>query len=141
MILVIPTLLLSMMSVLTLDLIFKYENKELLFQKYKKGLLVVAGVFVIALLVYFSADFTGGNDKNLLQQISGIPDAQQKASIEPPVRSFLNALKEDRQSLFMGDILRSFLFIAVALVVIFAFHQTKNECINRNSDHWRICFY
>lgn len=129
MILVIPTLLLSMMSVLTLDLIFKYENKEALFQKYKKGLLVVGGVFVVALLVYFSADFTSGNDKDLLQRISSIPDAQQKASIEPPVRAFINGLKEDRQSLFMGDILRSFLFIAVALVVIFVFIKRKMNAL------------
>lgn len=119
MILVVPTLLLSMMSVLTLDLILKYENKELLFQKYKKGLLVVGGMFVVALLVYFSSDFSGGADKMLLQNIDSIPDAQQKAAVEPSIRAFLNGLKEDRKSLFMGDILRTFLFIAVAAGVVF----------------------
>ncbi len=119
MILVVPTLLLSMMSVMTLDLILKYENKELLFQKYKKGLLVVGGMFVVALLVYFSSDFSGGADKMLLQNIDSIPDAQQKAAVEPPIRAFLNGLKEDRKSLFMGDILRTFLFIAVAAGVVF----------------------
>ncbi len=125
MILVVPTFLLSMMSVLTLDLIIKYENKELLFQKYKKALLAVAGVFVVALLVYFTSDFSNAADKSLLQQISAIPDAQQKAAIEPPVHAFVNGLKEDRQGLFMGDIFRSFLFIAVAIVAIFFFIKRK----------------
>jgi hypothetical protein len=125
MILVVPTLLLSMMSVLTLDLIFKYENKELLFHKYKKGLWVVAGAFVLALLVYLTADFTGGSDKELLQRVTAIPDAQQKTAIEEPVRAFINGLKEDRKSLFMGDIFRSLLFIAVAAVAVFLFIKRK----------------
>jgi hypothetical protein len=125
MILVIPTLLLSMMSVLTLDRILKFENKELLFQRYKKGLLVVAGVFAVALLVYITSDFTGDSDKVLLQNITSIKDPQQKAAIETPIRAFLNGLKEDRQSLFMGDLLRSFLFILVAAAVIFFFIKRK----------------
>ena len=125
MILVIPTLLLSMLSVLTLDTILKEGNRDLLFQKYKKGLLVVAGIFAVALIVYFTSDFTSDADKVLLKNINSISDAQQKASIEPPVRAFLSGLKEDRQSLFMGDILRTFLFIAVAGIVIFFFIKRK----------------
>ncbi len=125
MIIVIPTLLLSMMAVLSLDTILKEENRDLLFQKYKKGLLVVAGVFVIALLVYFTSDFAGQTDKMLKQQISSIADAQQKATIEPTINVFLKGLKEDRQSLFLGDLLRSFLFILVAAAAIFGFIKRK----------------
>lgn len=125
MILVIPTLLLSMLSAMTLDSILKAENKALLFEKYKKSLLVVAGVFVVTLLVYFTSDFTGGSDKVLLQNINGITDPQQKAAIEQPIRAFLNGLQEDRKSLFMGDILRSLLFILVAGGVIFLFIKNK----------------
>ena len=125
MILVVPTLLLSMMSVLTLDLILKYENKELLFQKYKKGLLVVAGVFVLALFVYVTSNFTGEKDGALAKNLSAIADPQQKAAVEPPIRAFLNGLKEDRQGLFLGDILRSFLFVCVAIVATFLFIKRK----------------
>ncbi|MES2331427.1 MAG: YfhO family protein [Bacteroidota bacterium] len=125
MILVVPTLLLTIMSVLTLDMILKYENKELLFQKYKKGLLVVAGVFVLALLVYITSDFTGEADKSLSQYLTNITDAQQKAVVEPPVRAFINGIREDRKSLFMGDLFRSFLFIAVAIVATFLFIRKK----------------
>ncbi len=125
MILVVPTLLLSMMSILTLDRIIKFENKELLFKKYKKGLLVVAGVFVVALLVYISSDFSGEGDKQLTQGLDRITDPQQKAAVTEPIRAFINGLKEDRKGLFMGDILRSLLFIAVALIATFLFIKKK----------------
>jgi hypothetical protein len=129
MILVIPTLLLSMMSILTLDLILKYQDKELLFKKYKKGLLVVAGVFVLALLVYISSDFKSASDNSLMQAIKATPDAQQKAAIEQYASTFLNGLKEDRQSLFMGDLLRSFLFLAVAGIAIFFYIKKKLQAL------------
>ncbi|MDP1764044.1 MAG: YfhO family protein [Sediminibacterium sp.] len=125
MILVVPALLLSMMSVLTLNFILTESNRTLLLQKYRKALLVVAGVFVIALAVYFSSDFSGETDKMLLQQINSISDPQQKATLEQPVRSFINGLKEDRQSLFMSDILRSLLFIALAGAILFLFVKKK----------------
>jgi hypothetical protein len=125
MILVIPTLLLSMMSVMSLNHILSRENRESIFEHYKKGLLAVAAVFVVALLVYFTADFTNETDRVLLQNISTITDAQQKAAIETPIRTFLNGLKADRQSLFMGDLLRSFLFILVAGLAILLFLKRK----------------
>ena len=125
MILVIPTLLLSMMAVMSLNHILSRENREAIFEHYKKGLIAVAAVFVVALLVYFTADFTSEPDRMLLQNISTITDAQQKAAIETPIRSFLNGLKADRQSLFMGDLLRSFLFILAAGLAILLFLKRK----------------
>ncbi|MEA3426502.1 MAG: YfhO family protein [Bacteroidota bacterium] len=125
MILVIPTLLLSMLSVMSLNHILEQHNREELFRKYKKGLLAVAAVFAVALLVYVTADFSGEPDKMLLQNINAITDAQQKAAIEPPIRAFLNGLKQDRQSLFMGDLLRSLLFILVPALAIFLFIKKK----------------
>ncbi|MBI2282402.1 MAG: YfhO family protein [Bacteroidetes bacterium] len=125
MILVIPTLLLSMLSVMSLNHILEQHNREELFRKYKKGLLAVAAVFAVALLVYVTADFSGEPDKVLLQNINTITDAQQKAAIEPPIRAFLNGLKQDRQNLFMGDLLRSLLFILVPALAIFLFIKKK----------------
>ncbi len=129
MILVVPTVLLSMLSVLSLNNLLSEENRDLFFTKYKKVLLVVGSIFIVALLVYFTADFTGEGDKVLLQQINSISDAQQKATIEPPIRAFLSGIKEDRQTLFMGDLLRSFLFILVAAVAIFAYLKRKLNAI------------
>lgn len=126
MILVIPTLLLCMMAVLTLQKILQTEDKAALFQQYKKSLLIVAGVFVLALVIYFSADYASdASDKLLLKQIGSIQDAQQKSMFEQPARVFVNGLKEDRKGLFMGDILRSFLFILVAAISILLFLKKK----------------
>ncbi len=125
MILVVPTLLLSMMAILSFDKILKTKDPAALLPDYKKGLMVVGAVFVVALLVYATGDFKGQVDKLITQNISAIQDAQQKAAIEQPVRTFLNGLQEDRKSLFLGDLLRSFAFIAVAIIATFLYIRKK----------------
>lgn len=119
MILVVPGFLLTMMAMMTLDRVIKEPNKDLLFQKYKKGLMITAGVFVLALLVYLMSDFTAESDKSITQFVSSIPDAQQKAAVSEPANAFLNGLKEDRKNLFLGDLLRSLLFIAAAAGAVY----------------------
>ncbi len=129
MILVVPTFLLTMMAALSLQKIISTEDKASLFEQYKKGLYVVAGLLVFAVLVYFNADFMNEADKGLLKQVGDIPDAQQKATITESVKSFLNALKEDRKTLFMDDLLRSIGFMLVAAVAIWAFIKNKISSI------------
>jgi hypothetical protein len=125
MILVVPTFLLSMMAALSLQKIISTENKIELFEQYKKGLYVITGLLVVAVLVYLNADFMNEADKGLLKQVADIPDAQQKATITESVKSFLNALKEDRKTLFMDDLLRTIGFMFVAAVAIWAFIKNK----------------
>jgi hypothetical protein len=128
MILVVPNLLFCMMAVLTLNKVITDPNRELLFQKYKKGLLVVAGAFVLALLVYFGSDFKAQSDKSLVEYITSITagaDAAQKAGINEAMNSFLKGLQEDRKSLLMGDLLRSLLFALVAAAAIFLYIKRK----------------
>lgn len=129
MIMVIPNLLLCMMATLTVQKIINTKDKESLWNSYKKGLLVVAGVFVLALLVYFNSDFKSDNDKALTSRITEITnsmqDAQQKQAILESVRSFSSGMKADRESLFLGDLLRSFLFIAVAAGSLWFYIKNK----------------
>jgi hypothetical protein len=113
MMIVIPTFLLGMMAVLTLQKIVSAANREDLWQQYRKGLMLTGGIFVLLLLLYFSLDYTSENDKNLVKQIAAAPD-----NVKNMIRNFLNALKDDRRSLFLGSILRSFLFIAAAAFVV-----------------------
>ncbi|MDD2792702.1 MAG: YfhO family protein, partial [Sediminibacterium sp.] len=125
MILVIPTFLFAMLATLALHKIITEQNKELLWKQYKKGLLVVAGVFAIALLVYFSSDFSSEVDRNLLKQVNSIPDATQREAVATPVKQFVTGLQEDRKSLFLGDLLRTLLFCAVAAGALYASIKTK----------------
>ncbi|MBA4260339.1 MAG: hypothetical protein C0446_14345, partial [Chitinophaga sp.] len=125
MILVVPTFLLCMLAALSLNTLINAENKTLLWEKYKKGLMVVAAVFGITVLVYLTADFSSAGDKMLMEQISKIPDATQRAQIEAPVKSFIEGLREDRKSLVLGDLLRTLLFCAVAGAAVFAAIKQK----------------
>ncbi len=125
MILVIPALLFCMMAVMSLNTLLTTENKAAIFEKYKKGLIVVGCFFVFALLFYATADFSTTGEKKIIQDLSRITDAQQRSTIEQYIRGFVNGMKEDRQGLLMGDILRSFGFIAVALISIFLFLKNK----------------
>ncbi|MBH2004821.1 MAG: YfhO family protein [Sphingobacteriia bacterium] len=125
MILVVPTFLFAMLATLALQKIITDQNKELLWKQYKKGLLVVAGVFAIAALVYFSSDFSAEADRSLLQQVNSIPDATQREAVLAPVKQFVTGLQEDRKSLFLGDLLRTFLFCAVAAGALYAAIKTK----------------
>jgi hypothetical protein len=124
MIIVVPTLLVGMMAVMSLQkLLFGFDNKDEMLKQFKKGLMVTGGVFVVLLLIYFNLDYKGESDTSMLQQIAQIPDAQTKATFEEGARSLINGLVEDRQSLFMGDLVRSFLFIAVAAAALWLYQR------------------
>jgi hypothetical protein len=118
MILVVPTFLLNMMAVLTLQKIIDTKDKLLLLAKYKKGLMITAGVFVLLIMMYFGFDYKGEADNNLLQSINNIPDAETKSVFLDAGKKMINGLIADRKSLFIGDILRSLFFIAVAALAI-----------------------
>lgn len=126
MIIVIPTLLLNIMAVLTLQQIVSYDNKEELWQRYKKGLFLTAGIFVILFLLYFSFDYTSKGDKGLLQQVGSA-----QAEVQNYVRSFLDALKQDRKGLFFSSLIRSLLFIAATAAVLW-------YSIRKNAQNWVV---
>ena len=122
MIIVVPTLLLGMMAVLSLDkILYGFESREVLIANFKKGLVVTGGVFVLLLIIYFSLGYKGESDTALLQQVQQIPDAQTKAAFETGAKSLINGLIEDRRHLFFMDLLRSLFFMAAAAGTIWLF--------------------
>lgn len=125
MILVVPTFLLTVLAALSLNTIINSENKTLLWEKYKKGLIAVAAVFGLAVLVYLTADFSNSSDKMLLEQISKVSDANQRAQLEPPIKSFVDGLREDRKSLAFGDLLRTLFYCVVAAAGVFVLIKQK----------------
>jgi hypothetical protein len=111
--LVIPTFLFGMMAMLTLQKIVSDPDRQELWNRYKKGLLLTGGVFLVLLMVYFNANYTSESDKLLLQNAASAPE-----QVKEYIRTFLNALKDDRKSLFIGSLIRSFLFIAATAFVL-----------------------
>lgn len=112
---VIPTFLFCMMAVMTLQKIIASDKHDLLWARYKKGLYLTGGVFVLLLLIYLSADYRSEGDKSLLNQVAA---ASAPAQVKEYVNTFLSALKEDRQDLFFSSLLRSLGFIAAAAVLL-----------------------
>ncbi|MFL5739000.1 MAG: YfhO family protein [Flavisolibacter sp.] len=117
---VIPSFLFCLMAMLTLQKIIVFDKGQELWDRYKKGLILTAGVFVVLLLIYLSSDFTSTNDKTFLEQAAGYGN-----QVSDYAKNFMNALKEDRRSLFSGSLLRSFLFIAAAAFLLWMVVRQK----------------
>ncbi|MGB3008242.1 MAG: YfhO family protein, partial [Chitinophagaceae bacterium] len=113
--LVIPQLLLPMLAILGANSYINATDKKALWPSFKKGLIATGIVFVILLLFYISFSYLTKSDNDMLKQARNAAQPQ----LYEAVKSFFDGLKEDRKGLFMGDILRSFGFIAVAAITLF----------------------
>jgi hypothetical protein len=133
--LVIPQLLMPLLSVLAIDKLLNAQaSREELFKKLKQTVFIGAGIFALLLLFYFSADFKGPNDgrirdnftQMMLQQSRGqqpTPEIQQQASAFG--QSIVSALVADRKSEFMRDYIRSFVLVALTVLLLGAFVKNK----------------
>ncbi len=115
MIMVIPQMLLTTLAVLCVDTIINTEDKKILIKPFIKGLAITGSIFLLLFLLYFSFDFLSTGDKAILKQIREMNQPQ----LAEMVRTFFDGLKQDRQSLMLGDIFRSLGFIVLAAVLIF----------------------
>lgn len=114
MVLVIPQLLLPLMAVLGINTLVNTEDKKSLWPQLKKGLIATGIMFAALLLLYVSLGYMSSMDNEVMKQVRS--SGQQQLS--DAVKSFYDGLKADRKGLFMGDIMRSFGFIAVAGLII-----------------------
>ena len=130
--LVIPQLTASLMAALVLHkFLFGGDAKELLFKKLKLSVYITAGVLAITALFYFSFSYSSQNDtrikenfaSNMLQGQQPTPQLQAQANAFG--QTIVRALAEDRKGMFGGDLVRSILFIAAAIVVLGLFAKNK----------------
>jgi Bacterial membrane protein YfhO len=121
MILIIPQLSFSFLAVLALQQAFYGEGKkEELLKKLKQAGLVMAGIFVVALLMYFGFDYTNDRDRYIQQQLS------QMMTDQPGVaREIVQAAADSRKEIFASDLLRSLFFVAAAFLMLFLFAKNK----------------
>lgn len=124
MILVVPTLLLNISAVLSLQTIIESNNKNELFNKYKKGLALIGGVFAFILILYFNFDYKSEGDTNLIKSITNIPDEAIRNQYLAAGKEMVNGLVEDRKGLFMSGIIRALFLIGLVGGAI-AFHIKK----------------
>ena len=114
MIMVIPNFLLCMLAAMSLQKIVAVTaaDRAAVWEKYRKGLFLTGAVFAILLVLYVSLDYSADMDRQPLQRLSA-----GSSQVLENVHRFIAALHQDRQSLFFGSMVRSFLFIAAAAVV------------------------
>jgi hypothetical protein len=121
MILVVPQLLFPALAMLGLQAIIGSDNKPALMKQFKKSLYITAGVFAVLLLMYTSFDYNGLTERQIQQQLASANQPQ----LTELGNQYASALKQDRRSMFMGDIGKAFGFIAItALLILLLIRKT-----------------
>ncbi|RYZ35637.1 MAG: hypothetical protein EOP49_33315, partial [Sphingobacteriales bacterium] len=133
---VIPQLTIPLLAVLGLNQILETTWDKVAFWKKFKQASIITGIFAAMLVaMYFMFDYKGPEDNGirdnlvsgLTQQMSTTgqptPEVQQRAT--EFARSVLTALKDDRRSLFGGDLVRSLIYMAIAFGALYFFGKGK----------------
>ena len=112
MIMVIPQVLLPLTAVLGLQKISELNwSEKLVKANWKKGLMVAGALAIVILGVYFGSDFSSSYEGEMMKQVNAIPDEQTKSVY----KSAFTALSEDRQTMAMDSIIRSFVLAAFGI--------------------------
>jgi hypothetical protein len=135
--LVIPQLCFPLMAVLALT---KFISPEIDVEETKKKLkttAIIAGIILALLAIfYMTASFTAQNDKafreNIKQNMMRVPQGQQappqlEQQAEQVSRGIISALQSDRKSLMGSDLLRSFILIGLAVLLMALYLKKKDS--------------
>ncbi|MFT4092310.1 MAG: YfhO family protein [Niabella sp.] len=114
--LVIAQLTMPLMAVITVYTLFFTGNaKEILQANFKKILYTLGGLTLLLALLYIAQDYSSGIDEQVSQMKLG-PNGDDTFN-----RAIIAGMKADRQSLFGKQVLRSILFIAIVLGILYAY--------------------
>ncbi len=114
---VIPELTLPIMAVLTLQyILFREKSRELLKVDFRKILYAVGGLLVLLIIMYVMMDYSSAIDQRILQ---GYTDP--KTGNNEIARAIISGMKADRQSMFGGQLLRTFLFAALIIGILYLY--------------------
>jgi len=117
MIFVLLQLCFPLMAMITLQqILFGNEDRQVLLKKFKKALIAIGVVFAVLLLLYFSLSYTDEAGRQLRKQV-----ANADPQVKDMVKSVLTGIQDDRKSIFMADLLRSFALIAVVAALLWLF--------------------
>jgi len=133
--LVIPEFCFAYMSVLAVSRLLKETDLEFVWKKLRLSVIVTGAILILLGGFYLTAGFSGSRDKELKEQFKSgmmqqVPPGQQPSQqllqqAEQFGKETIGALKSDRKDLMGGDLLRSILLIALAVVLIGLFIRRK----------------
>jgi hypothetical protein len=127
--LVLPQLTFPLMAALALDQLFSDTRpRQEIWKQFKLSVLITAGIFAMLIFFYLSSDFKGESDNGTRESLTsmltrGNPQAESQAM--PIVQGLMKALQQDRQSLFGADLIRSFILILLAILIMGAYLRNK----------------
>ncbi|MEO9003339.1 MAG: hypothetical protein ABI288_01320 [Ginsengibacter sp.] len=133
--LVIPQLCFPLMGVLALSKLVSHGIDVSEAWKKLKTTAIVSGILLVLLAgFYMTSSFSGANDKALRdgikQNMMHVPAGQQappqlEQQAEQTSRTLMASLQSDRKNLMGGDLIRSFILIAIAIVLMGLFLKKK----------------
>ena len=113
---VIPGFTVPLMAVLSLQYIFYADNsRDMLKENFRKILYAVGGLMALLIIMYIMISYTSPTDNEISANIS------QMAKSEEIGRAVIAGMKADRQSMFGGQLLRTFLFAALTVGVLYLY--------------------
>lgn len=117
---VIPQFTMAIMTLLTLQqLLFAEKSREFFSKNMKPILYTVGGLFGLLALLYIGMDYGAADDAGI---ISG---SVQQTGNDEVGRLIVSALKDERKSMFGGQILRSLGIALLAALTLFLFAKEK----------------
>ena len=117
---VIPQFTMAIMTLLTLQQLLFAEKSREFFSKHMKPILyTVGGLFGLLALLYIGMDYGTGDDAGI---ISG---SVQQTGNDEVGRLIVSALKDERKSMFGGQILRALGIALLAALTLFLFVKEK----------------
>ncbi len=128
---ILPQLTFPLLAALGLEQ-FMATNRDASDEKrFRTALYITGGVLAVLAAFYFMADFSGANDASLKQQLAGMmlqgqqptPEMQQQAADFG--QAIVSALRDDRQALYGGDLLRSLILILIAATLLYFYRKNK----------------
>jgi len=130
MIMVIPTLLLGIMALYGMAEIATETSLKNITKKYKLSFILVGIILLSVLSIYFTSDFKSDGERNLIEQVAKIPDANQRAVFETPARDLVNAIATDRKGMIEGDVVKFFIYVLLIFALVFlAIKKVINQTI------------
>ncbi len=114
-------------------------STEAVKKAFKQTAIAAAVLIAILGMLYFSFDYVSPNDKSVKENMSSAmlqqvaqgqqPTADMQQQAETFGKGFITAIQADRKGLFAGDLLRTFVFFALVLLVLWLAANKKLQAI------------